>query len=234
MMQLFCIKNDKCKLLAVALSLALLLLVSIPAMGQSVPSSSRCISGCNTPTNNTPPPAPDLTRSFVLDQVASQGEFYVLTRDGHKLNGQNAAQVPIDNGAKAITGPSGSVLITFSDGSTMALGPNSEFAIDDFFYDPNTGVKHFSAVITKGVFRWVTGHVEKKFDPMVRVPVGTLGIRGTDFECAASPDGSGYIKLFSGELDFTPYDSDRVINLTAGQMITYTDFVNISGPMPIQ
>lgn len=233
-MQLPCMKNDKCKLLAVALSLALLLLVSIPAMGQSVPSSSRCISGCNKPINNTPPPAPDLARSFVLDQVASQGEFYVLTRDGHKLNGQNAAQVPIDNGAKAITGPSGSVLITFSDGSTMTLGPNTEIAIDDFFYDPNYGVKKFSVKIVIGLFRWVTAKVQKQYVPRVYTGSTIADLRGTDFECFVSPDGTGYIKLFSGELDLTPYDSDQIINLKAGQMITYTDFKNINGPMPIQ
>ena len=94
---------------------------------------------------------------------------------------------------------------------------------------------NYYAAIVKGVFRWVSASSRTRYVPRVRTPVGTIGgIRGTEFECAASPDGSGYIKLFSGEIEFAAYDTGTIIELTAGQMITYTDFKNISGPVPIE
>ena len=82
------------------------------------------------------PASPDLTRSFVISQADSTGEFYILTRDGRKLTGQNVTQVAIDNGARAITGPGGHAHLIFPDGSAFTLGPGSELVLDTFVYDP--------------------------------------------------------------------------------------------------
>jgi len=168
--------------------------------------------------------------------VAAQGEFYVLTSDGRKLVGQNAAQVPINYGARLLAGPSGRVRVTLPDDSIFTMGPGTEFVLDTFVYDPATSAGSVLADITKGVFRLVTGKVARNGpDNMrIKVPVGGTGIRGTDVEFSVSPDGSGYIKLFSGSVELTPYDSPRSIILAPGQMITYENFTRIHGPMPIR
>jgi hypothetical protein len=53
--------------------------------------------------------------------------------------------------------------------------------LDEFVYDPHTGVGTVSAQILKGFFRFVTGKVAqaKPSSMKVRTPVGTIGIRGT-------------------------------------------------------
>lgn len=219
-----------------ALSIAFcwcLLAYAAGVAGDDVPSSIvRCTSGCNA--LQQPPPPPDLSRRFVIDQVQSQGEFYVITSDGRRLNGQDAAQVPIDNGARAVTGPNGHARLIFPDGSTFTMDAGSEFAIDDFVYDSvgASNLKHFTATIVKGVFRWVSGHTHQYF-PHIVTGATAADLRGTDFEVGVSPDGSGYIKLFSGELLLTPFDSNETITLEAGQMISYSDFTKLQGPMPI-
>jgi hypothetical protein len=53
--------------------------------------------------------------------------------------------------------------------------------VDEFVYDPKTGVGKLSAQVTKGVFRFVTGRVakERPSNMNVRLPSGTIGVRGT-------------------------------------------------------
>ncbi|TPW21261.1 MAG: RTX toxins and related Ca2+-binding protein, partial [Elusimicrobia bacterium] len=64
-------------------------------------------------------------------------------------------------------------------------------------YDPSTDAGKVSAQVTKGVFRFVTGKVaRKKPDGMkVKLPVGTIGIRGTIAGGRVEADGSALIAL---------------------------------------
>jgi hypothetical protein len=72
----------------------------------------------------------------------------------------------------------------------------------------------------KGIFRWVTGKVARKSPGQFRVklPVGTIGIRGTDFEVRYEPDAPGSIHLFSGELEVTETRTGKSFTMHAGQM----------------
>jgi len=67
------------------------------------------------------------------------------------------------------------------DGTTFTIGPNSAIVIDKFVYDPSTHDGEVQARVVKGVFRFVTGKIAGK-NPKnmeVKLPVGTIGIRGT-------------------------------------------------------
>jgi hypothetical protein len=62
-----------------------------------------------------------------------------------------------------------------------ALSVPASITIDRFVYDPATDAGTLSAEIMRGVFRFVTGRIAHK-DPeqmKVKLPSGTLGVRGT-------------------------------------------------------
>jgi hypothetical protein len=79
------------------------------------------------------------------------------------------------------TGPDGRLQLLLLDETTFTIGPNSDMVLDQFVYDPKTGLGTVSANILKGVFRFVTGKIAQRRPANMRVtlPVGTIGIRGT-------------------------------------------------------
>lgn len=176
------------------------------------------------PVVAAPKQPPDPNRTFVIERVEYRGELTLVTSDGRRLSGQNAAQVAIDNGARIVTGPSGHAVVHLPDGSTWTIGPNSEFALDSFAYDPSPGARKITLRAVKGFFRWVTGTVSPRYDPTVILPAGDLGFRGTDVECVVAPDGTGYIKLYSGRLELKRRDTGAVMAITAGQTVRFENF----------
>lgn len=183
----------------------------------------RCVSNCGAPSQSSQSaPAPDPNRTFAIERVVGfRGEFYIITSDGRRLNGQNAAQVPLDNRAEIMTGHDGHATLQLPDGTNWTVGPRSQIVIDEFVYDPDNSIKKVTANLVKGALRWVTGHLTPRYKPKVRLPIGDLGDRGTDFECVVEPGGTGYVKVYSGALELTEYDSGAVIVLTSGQIITF-------------
>jgi hypothetical protein len=67
----------------------------------------------------------------------------------------------------------------------------------------------------------------------VKLAVGTIGIRGTDFETTVDPDSSGEIKLFSGELEITESKTGKRFPLRAPQKVSFELKTGFSGPEPL-
>ena len=82
------------------------------------------------------------------------------------------------------TGAGARMQILLLDQTTFTIGPNSDMVLDEFVYDPATNAGKVTASITKGAFRFVTGKVAQRnpSDMKVKLPVGTIGIRGTIVE----------------------------------------------------
>ena len=79
------------------------------------------------------------------------------------------------------TDAAGKLQVLLLDETVFTLGPSSDMVLDEFVYNPDSHEGHVAARVTKGVFRFVTGKVAQK-DPksmQVRLPAGTIGIRGT-------------------------------------------------------
>jgi hypothetical protein len=167
-----------------------------------------------------------------------RGEFSIENSDGSRLTNldiQTGSVTKVNLGMRVITGPTGHLQCLLMDETVFTIGPNSEMVIDEFVYDPEINASKITARLAKGIFRWVTGKVARK-DPAkmkVTLPVGTIGIRGTDFETKIEPDGSGYIKLFSGELEITPTKDGRAFILNAKQMIKFNPAGVFGKPEPI-
>jgi hypothetical protein len=95
------------------------------------------------------------------------------------------------------TDAQGRLQVLLLDETVFTVGPDSQITLDEFVYDPFTDAGKVTAQVTKGVFRFVTGKVaRKKPEGMkVKLPVGTIGIRGTIAGGRVEGDGSALIAL---------------------------------------
>lgn len=71
--------------------------------------------------------------------------------------------------------------ILLLDETVFTIGPESELVIDEFVYDPSSNAGKLGARVTKGVFRFISGKIahENPEDMELKLPSGTLGVRGT-------------------------------------------------------
>jgi len=158
--------------------------------------------------------------------------FYFVTKDGLKLSGADGAMLPLDGATRVVTGSDTHLKLLLPDETSFTIGPDGDMVLDDFAFDPKTSAGTISAALMKGTFRWITGKIASHEGMHLRIAVGCLGIRGTDFEAVVTPDGSGQIKLFSGELEITPHAggllphpavrNSSTFLLKAGEMVTFT------------
>lgn len=79
------------------------------------------------------------------------------------------------------TGSDSRGIFRFNDGTVLTLGSNSEIKIKTFA--ANDQHKHGLFEFVKGAFRIVTGSITQTSSPnfTVNTPIGSIGIRGTDF-----------------------------------------------------
>ncbi len=88
---------------------------------------------------------------------------------------------PVFMGEKIETGDKGHLQILLRDETSFTLGAQSSMVVDKFVFNTDTRQGEVRASIAKGVFRFITGQVAKKNPSKmtVKLPVGTIGIRGT-------------------------------------------------------
>ena len=68
--------------------------------------------------------------------------------------------------------------LLFLDKTSMTIGPNSDLAIDEYVYDPNTNTGKLAATLGKGVMRFVGGQISHAGNAQVTTPNAVVGIRG--------------------------------------------------------
>lgn len=120
---------------------------------------------------------PGLSRIGIAAAVSGTVEI-VRTGQVGRIAGSGDA---IFLGDEVATDDSGTLQILLLDQTVFTIGPNSAVVIDEFVYDPATDAGRLKARITRGVFRFVTGKIARKnpSDMEVRLPIGTIGVRGT-------------------------------------------------------
>ncbi|MBW1782722.1 MAG: FecR domain-containing protein [Deltaproteobacteria bacterium] len=81
------------------------------------------------------------------------------------------------------TGDTGAMGITFKDNTMISIGPDTEFVVDEFVYQPRKKALSFGSQMMHGTLHYVSGTIAKLSPKSVSVktPVGTIGIRGTRF-----------------------------------------------------
>ncbi len=163
----------------------------------------------------------------------------------------------LEVGDVIVTGEKARAQILMADGAKIALRSGSRFRIDEFSLPPAVNTPTQAAVVAtdgrsvasllKGGFRTTTGTVGKvdRNAYEVRTPIGTLGIRGTDYaavfcvgDCTDVPgmaagvpirDGL-YLGVYEGTISFVGGGRELVVNM--GEFV----FIPLAGtrPEPLQ
>ncbi|MCG8686945.1 MAG: FecR family protein [Desulfobacterales bacterium] len=106
--------------------------------------------------------------------------------------------VNIQRGEKVLTANQGSDLLTedilltgdksyagliFTDGTRFTLGPNSQFQLNQYRFEPKNQAYAFSMYLEKGSGLYNSGKISKLAPQAVKLstPKATVGIRGTRF-----------------------------------------------------
>jgi hypothetical protein len=110
----------------------------------------------------------------------SKGEVQI-ERDGKRLPAPVGATIQARD--TVMTGPDGSVGITFQDNSRLSAGPNSELVIERFVFDSTTHKGEFDTALKKGTLAVVSGEIVKQSPEAMRIrtPAAIMGVRGTEF-----------------------------------------------------
>jgi hypothetical protein len=124
------------------------------------------------------------------------------------------------------TPANGALEVKFLDDSKLSMGANSNVVVDEFTYSGPGGAGKQTLRYTKGLFRFVSGHVPKD-SVKIETPAVSIGIRGTIFRTQVNDNGSGEVSVDYGpegqtyEVIITSKKSGKVIVLHSGQMMSF-------------
>jgi hypothetical protein len=87
------------------------------------------------------------------------------------------------------TGVKGSLGVTFKDGTQVSLGAESDFAVQDFVFEPQKGNLSFIVSLLKGSLVYISGRIAALVPQAVEIKTvnGTIGVRGTRFATRVPP-----------------------------------------------
>lgn len=140
-----------------------------------------------------------------------------------------------------VTGQAARAQLLMLDGAKVAIRPNSRLLIEEFLYASGEPVPEGTAAasesgdravyrLIKGGFRSITGAIgkENEADYEVRTPVGTLGIRGTDYTALLCQDDCEWAKEAGG----SPLSNGLHVSVVSGIVVfrnEYGDFELTAG-----
>lgn len=95
---------------------------------------------------------------------------------------------PIFFGDSLISKEGAKAQILLNDQTVLTLGANAELTIDEFVYDPKTNDGNIISTVKKGSVKIISGAIsEKKPENLViKLPAGTIGTRGTEFQATVN------------------------------------------------
>jgi hypothetical protein len=80
-----------------------------------------------------------------------------------------------------VTGPSGAIGIVLKDNSVISLGPNSNFRLTEFAFEPKEGKLALLGELARGTLEYISGKISKiaRDAAKFRTPYTTIAVRGT-------------------------------------------------------
>jgi hypothetical protein len=93
--------------------------------------------------------------------------------------------------------------LEFVDGTRLMVGQNSEVVLDSFVYDPSSGTGDAVVTFGKGVFRFVTGDMNKD-GYTLNTPSATLAVRGTIFRLFIDAVNNVTLYVVEGAVEIIP------------------------------
>lgn len=102
-----------------------------------------------------------------------------------------------------ITGSESSTALQFLDETRLQVGANSRVVLDRYVYDPDTGTGEATISFGTGVFRFITGQMNKDAIEL-RTPTAVMAVRGTKLIILVEEDGSSGAEIIEGGLFVDP------------------------------
>ena len=127
--------------------------------------------------------------AFVLCAWSSESVAFIKSVQNNVLVKRDGASHPakigeyLFNGDTIQTGKNTNTGLSFNDGTRIAIGPESEFVINDYLFHPSKKDFKFNVALPKGTMVFESGKIGKLAPAKVniKVPQGIIGIRGTKF-----------------------------------------------------
>ncbi|HZF69904.1 FecR family protein [Sulfuricurvum sp.] len=127
--------------------------------------------------------------AFVLSAWSSESVAFIKnTHNDARVKRDNAVHTAkigeyLFSGDTIHTGKNSSIGLSFNDGTRIAIGPESEFIINDYLFQPTKKDFKFNVTLPKGTMVFESGKIGKLAPEKVniKVPQGIIGIRGTKF-----------------------------------------------------
>ena len=119
------------------------------------------------------------------------------------------------------TGDAGKADLVFIDRTNLTVGPTSEVVLDKFVYDPVGNKGKVVVQTTRGAFRFVTG-TQDHSAYQINTPYGSLGVRGTAFNCEVKPEGQKQQIPGGCDVKCTVESGAVEVAPSGGQKKTYT------------
>ena len=111
---------------------------------------------------------------------AVTGEAWITTA-GQRT--QAAPGTPVLVGSQIRTQPGATLGLTFKDNTVVSFGPDTDFTVDEYAFEPAQGKLGLVARLSRGTLSYISG-VIAKLQPgavSVKTPTGIIGVRGTEF-----------------------------------------------------
>lgn len=111
--------------------------------------------------------------------------------------------------------------ITFGDQTRVEITEQSQLIIDDFVYDPNTGVGRIAMNVALGTVQMTSGRIARtsRENVDIRTPTASITVRGTDFSMTVDEIGRSLIIL----LPSCEVPTENEENCSVGSITVTTD-----------
>lgn len=171
---------------------------------------------------------PQQANSDVVGRVATVQGNVTVVRNGVAV-GLNAGDGILE-GDVLQTG-TGSLGVTFNDGSTLTLTPGARLVVNEFVFDPNGSSNSEVLNLVQGSLTFISGQIAHNGSMKIGTPVATMGIRGTVGGVTDANDGT--VHFYVVQSDTGAFILDNIGN-TIAQVVQNGPLIVIHPAGPLQ
>ncbi|MEZ5831902.1 MAG: FecR family protein [Dongiaceae bacterium] len=115
-----------------------------------------------------------------------------------------------------------SIAVKFVDGSELSVEQSSEVVLSDYLFDPQSASATGVINLNTGLFHFSSNNVPEN-GLVLKTPVATIGIRGTEFLVHVDGDDATVIDILDGQVEVKPLHGGKPITCGGGQSILVAD-----------